>query len=107
MDAERGYWLASLDAPREDTGEAIELASIDEGFEKALNRQQLEHLLPGLSRRQLVILERRFFRGWTQERIAEDIGVSQMQVSRLLARTMAALRGGFREVEGASSPNVG
>ncbi|HUE60274.1 MAG TPA: sigma-70 family RNA polymerase sigma factor, partial [Acidimicrobiales bacterium] len=107
MDAERGYWLASLDAPREDTGEAIELASIDEGFEKALNRQQLEHLLPGLSRRQLVILERRFFRGWTQERIADDIGVSQMQVSRLLARAMAVLRGGFREVEGASPPNVG
>jgi len=107
MDAERGYWLASLDAPREDTGEAIELASIDEGFEKALNRQQLEHLLPSLSRRQLVILERRFFRGWTQERIADDIGVSQMQVSRLLARAMAVLRGGFREVEGASPPNVG
>ena len=101
MDAERGYWLASLDAPREDTGESIELASIDEGFDKALNRHQLENLLPGLSRRELVILERRFFRGWTQERIAEDIGVSQMQVSRLLARTMAELRGGFREGESA------
>lgn len=100
MDAERGYWLASLDAPREDTGEAIELASIDEGFEKTLNRHQLEKLLPELSRRELVILERRFFRGWTQERIAEDIGVSQMQVSRLLARTLTALRGGFREGDG-------
>ncbi len=107
MDAERGYWLASLDAPREDTGEAIELASIDEGFEKALNRQQLEHLLPRLSRRELVILERRFFQGWTQERIADDIGVSQMQVSRLLARTVASLRGGFRETEGLAVPNDG
>lgn len=100
MDAERGYWLASLDAPREDTGEAVELASIDEGFEKTLNRHQLEKLLPELSRRERVILERRFFRGWTQERIAEDIGVSQMQVSRLLSRTLAALRGGFGESEG-------
>lgn len=102
MDAERGYWLASLDAPREDTGEAIELASIDEGFERTLNRYQLEKLLPELSPRELLILERRFFRGWTQERIAEDIGVSQMQVSRLLARTLAALRGGFREAEAGS-----
>jgi RNA polymerase sigma-B factor len=100
MDAERGYWLASLDAPREDTGEAIELASMDEGFEKTLNRHQLEKLLPKLSQRERVILERRFFRGWTQERIAEDIGVSQMQVSRLLSRTLAALRGGFRESQG-------
>jgi RNA polymerase sigma-B factor len=107
MDAERGYWLASLDAPREDTGEAIELASIDEGFEKTLNRHQLEKLLPELSRRELLILERRFFRGWTQERIAEDIGVSQMQVSRLLARTLAALRGGFREAEGVVTSDDG
>lgn len=95
MDAERGYWLASLDAPRDETGEAIELASIDEGFDRALNRHQLESLLPELSRRERVILERRFFRGWTQERIARDIGVSQMQVSRLLAKTLADLRGGF------------
>lgn len=97
IDAERGYWLASLDAPREDTGGASELASIDEGFERVLNRHQLQQLLPELSPRELVILERRFFRGWTQERIAEEIGVSQMQVSRLLARALAALRTGFRE----------
>ena len=95
MDAERGYWLASLDAPRDETGESIELASIDEGFERALNRHQLELLLPELPRRERVILERRFFRGWTQERIANEIGVSQMQVSRLLAKTLADLRGGF------------
>jgi RNA polymerase sigma-B factor len=92
--------LASLDAPREDTGEAIELASIDEGFDKALNRHQLTSLLPDLSPRELLILERRFFRGWTQERIAADIGVSQMQVSRILARTLASLRHGFRDAEG-------
>lgn len=95
MDAERGYWLASLDAPRDETGEAIELASIDEGFERALNRHQLYSLLPELSHRERLILERRFFRGWTQERIARDIGVSQMQVSRLLAKTLSDLRGGF------------
>jgi len=95
MDAERGYWLASLDAPRDETGETTELASVDEGFERALNRHQLESLLPELPRRERVILERRFFRGWTQQRIARDIGVSQMQVSRLLAKTLADLRGGF------------
>ncbi|HEX4863233.1 MAG TPA: sigma-70 family RNA polymerase sigma factor [Acidimicrobiales bacterium] len=107
MDAERGYWLASLDAPREDTGEAIELASIDEGFDRALNRHELERLLPELSPRELIILERRFFRGWTQEQIADDIGVSQMQVSRLLARTLEELRTGFRESDGVATPADG
>ena len=95
MDAERGYWLASLDAPREDTGESMDPGSVDEGFERALNRHQLESLLPVLPARERLILERRFFRGWTQERIARDIGVSQMQVSRLLSNTLAELRGGF------------
>lgn len=41
--------------------------------------------------RQIVTL--RFFHGWTQEQIAQDIGVTQMQVSRLLARILREMRG--------------
>lgn len=45
-----------------------------------------------LKPRQREILRLRFFEGLTQREIAERIGVSQMQVSRLLARCLAELR---------------
>jgi RNA polymerase sigma factor (sigma-70 family) len=45
--------------------------------------------LPPRDRR---IVELRFFRGYTQEQIAKDIGVTQMQVSRLLTRILANFR---------------
>jgi len=38
------------------------------------------------------ILFLRFFRGWTQAQIAEELGVTQMQVSRLLSRILTSLR---------------
>jgi RNA polymerase sigma-B factor len=45
-----------------------------------------------LSDRDRRILMLRFFRGWTQQEIARDIGVTQMQVSRLLSRILSDLR---------------
>jgi RNA polymerase sigma-B factor len=38
------------------------------------------------------VLYLRFFRGLTQSEIAQDIGVSQMHVSRILAQTLEKLR---------------
>ena len=45
-----------------------------------------------LNARERHILFLRFFHGWKQREIAEELGVSQMQVSRLLSRTLATLR---------------
>lgn len=45
-----------------------------------------------LNERDQKILHLRFFRGWTQEEIAREIGVTQMHVSRLLTRILAELR---------------
>ncbi len=49
--------------------------------------------LQELSPRDRRVLYLRFFRGLTQSEIAEDIGVSQMHVSRILTNTLDRLRG--------------
>ena len=50
-------------------------------------------LLRALSAQDRALLEARFGRNMTQDAIAAELGVSQMQVSRLLARALSRLRG--------------
>ena len=50
-----------------------------------------------LPERERTILLLRFFGNLTQTQIAEKIGISQMHVSRLLARTLQKLRDGMLE----------
>jgi RNA polymerase sigma-B factor len=45
------------------------------------------------------MLHLRFFKGMTQSEIADELGISQMHVSRLLAKTLATLREGLGESE--------
>ena len=86
---------ASLDAPSLSDGEesvVARLGGIDPEFDLADARATLAPLLAKLSRREQLIVEMRFFRGCTQAEIGAEIGVSQMHVSRLLARLVARLR---------------
>ena len=55
-------------------------------------RESLKPLLDQLEPREKKILLLRFFKNMTQSQIADEIGVSQMHVSRLLTRTLAQLR---------------
>ena len=43
------------------------------------------------------MLHLRFFKGMTQSEIAQELGISQMHVSRLLAKTLAQLRAGLED----------
>jgi len=58
-------------------------------------------LVEHLSDRERLIVELRFGQSMTQSQIAERIGVSQMQVSRLLTRALATMRAHADEEDGA------
>ncbi len=86
---------ASLDVPVGDDGSGSLgelLGGDDEDLSRAEVRLMLVPAVRRLKPRDRRIVELRFFHGWTQEQIAQEIGVTQMQVSRLLSRILSDLR---------------
>jgi RNA polymerase sigma-B factor len=73
------------------------LSADSDDFEAIEYRESLKPLLAALPAREKRILVLRFFHGMTQSQIAEEIGISQMHVSRLLSRTLAQLRAGLED----------
>lgn len=84
---------ASTDArsPDDVAGERA-LGGEDRGFAAVDERGLLAALLSRLHESEREMLELRFLEDWTQAQIAERLGCSQMQVSRMLARALARLR---------------
>lgn len=96
LEAGQSYRAASIDAPDHRDGTiASRLGGIDAGYEGADDHQVLLAALELLPERERQILGLRFIDGMTQSQIAEQIGVSQMQVSRLLSASIARLRETF------------
>jgi RNA polymerase sigma-B factor len=79
----------SLDA---DDDTAMQIGAIDPAMETAESTHVLSELLHRLPDRDQVIIRLRFAEDLTQSEIATRIGISQMQVSRILARSLAQLR---------------
>ncbi len=96
IESANAYTPMSLDAPdttdadRPPVGEM--LGDWDANLEGVEYRAALRPILEELPDREKRILLLRFFRGLTQSQIAEELGISQMHVSRLLSRTLAHLR---------------
>jgi RNA polymerase sigma-B factor len=86
----------SLDRPiggDEDESPASEwVGDEDEGFELVDDKLALERVLPHLDERERLVLRLRFVEDMTQSQIAEQIGHSQMHVSRILRRTLERIR---------------
>jgi RNA polymerase sigma-B factor len=82
--------LDSEDGPRASLGER--LVADDGAFEASEARHLLEPLLARLAPRDRLVLRLRFAEGLTQREVGERIGVTQMQVSRIIARLMGQLR---------------
>jgi RNA polymerase sigma-B factor len=84
----------SLDAvPAEgEAGIGDRLGDEDPSFDSAEARVALGPLLAHLDRRERIMLEMRFFKGSTQSEIGQVLGITQMQVSRLLSALLARLR---------------
>jgi RNA polymerase sigma-B factor len=96
LESANAYSTLSLDVPDQGDGDSPavvdSLGAEDEALEGVEYRESLKPLLERLPAREKRILMLRFFGGMTQSQIATELGISQMHVSRLLARTLAKLR---------------
>jgi RNA polymerase sigma-B factor len=93
----RVYDVMSLDAPRssedgesQSFGETV--GQLDERYELIELDATLSSAFGEIPQRERAILHMRFVEELTQTQIAERIGISQMQVSRLLRRSLDTLR---------------
>lgn len=98
LDSAGAYSTVPLESDADD-GPQSWLAEDDAALDAVENREALRPLLERLPARERRILALRFVRGMSQSEIAAEVGISQMHVSRLLARTLTALRTGLTEAE--------
>jgi RNA polymerase sigma-B factor len=89
----------SLDRPVDDGEGGLDLSgcigSADPGYALSEQRTVLAPLIKALPDRDRKVLELRFVEGLTQREVGQRIGVTQMQVSRILARILGQMRVAF------------
>jgi RNA polymerase sigma-B factor len=101
LEAGRGYRSSSLDVPDQEGQPLVEsLGSEDTDLARIEDRSVLEIALEQLSDRDRQVIRYRFVDAMTQSEIASRLGVSQMQISRMLAASLRRLRANFEEDRG-------
>ncbi|AJE84198.1 transcription initiation factor sigma F [Streptomyces albus] len=99
IEAGRSYHATSLEAAQEGDGLpglVDRLGYEDPALDGVEHRDLVRHLLVQLPEREQRILLLRYYNNLTQSQISAELGVSQMHVSRLLARSFARLRSANR-----------
>lgn len=96
LEALESFTALSLDAelPGSEDGYSLSdaLGSADPALDVVIDREAVKPRLQALPERERAILYMRFFADMTQSRIAEQLGISQMHVSRLISRCCSRLR---------------
>ncbi|MFF6999677.1 SigB/SigF/SigG family RNA polymerase sigma factor [Streptomyces sp. NPDC008313] len=96
MAAMESYSTLSLDAEASAGDEGYSFAdrigACDPSFDTVVDREAAKRGLSRLPERERAILYMRFFEDMTQNRIADQLGISQMHVSRLISRSCARVR---------------
>jgi RNA polymerase sigma-B factor len=96
LEALDSFSALSLDAelPGSEDGYSLSdaLGSPDPALDVVVDREAVKPRLAALPERERTILYMRFFGDMTQSRIAEQLGISQMHVSRLISRCCDRLR---------------
>jgi RNA polymerase sigma-B factor len=91
MGAGDNFWPASLDKRTGDEP-PTEVPVVDLSLDQSLDRLQVQRRLPELDESEHLVLKRIYFDSFSQREVAAELGVSQMQVSRILARALSKLR---------------
>jgi RNA polymerase sigma-B factor len=94
MQGAQAFSAISLDEPAGEGGASTSdlLGAEDEAYAQAERRELLRRGMGALPAREREILRLRFFSGLTQREIAEQVGISQMHVSRLIRRSLDTMR---------------
>jgi RNA polymerase sigma-B factor len=94
--ADQVFRTASLDAPLDDEGQSASLGELmgadDPAIEQTVDLESVLTHWPELPGREQRLLTMRFYGNMTQAQIGEQLGISQMHVSRLLTRALTYLR---------------
>ena len=94
LESSRAYTAESLNAPAEEGSELDRLqtlGAVEEAFERTEDRQLLSSGMEALEPRERRIIQLRFYEGLTQTQIANELGISQMHVSRLIRRALETM----------------
>ena len=98
LESGQAYATLSLSAPptggddSSDLDPLESLGEVEHEYEVSEDRAVLAPGLAALDERERKILHLRFFEGLTQSQIAQQVGISQMHVSRLIRRSLEKLR---------------